>query len=552
MGKTSWWNDAGPFQPWNRCPSRPDPGMVLRFYLERRGIRSDEQVGYLMKLLKLQKSMVYHILQGEGFDLISRNRLLVRELALPPTLLGIDGKYFPIEKHPLWWRDSGFSFNADSEGYPVMSEVVACLRRQMIQMGEGGGVKSWSQQELGDATDLRKEIIYRIEHNKNPLMLEHMSRRALVASALGAFAGEQEPTIFRLFGLDPLAYRVQIPAHERVPVIDLPYQCVSDEVLQEYQQKLADAFTEYATSRAQDRATEAQEWVKQLFVMLSRAETSAKRVSLLALQSRAHRLLACVARDQCEKERILFHTAQALVLAEQTVTLLNPTDQTVHTTTNELLASALFTSAMAFYELDEYERAQKYGDRALELLPNVLSRHLKAEILAAAALIHACTATSPMDQQKVLSYLRCAMQTHMPHLYDVDAPDENFFQCSEGKLLLYKAWALSSPKMEGVAKESVQALLNRAQRLTDPLLLRQQVLIEYLQARSHFVAGSYKPATEMAHSALAKCRRLQSRLWKQRLEALYQRLLDTPVRDKPLLVSLGIQLRMWDYEVNGI
>src|SRR5262249_12707093 len=131
--------------------------------------------------------------------------------------------------------------------------------------------------------------VYRMENNGNPFILDNMGRRALVASALGALAGDQEPTIFRLFGLEPQAYRVQIPTSDMVPIIGLPYSVPSDDVLQQYQQKLAAFFTEYSTSHAQNTVPFALEWVKQLSVLQSRARTSTQRMSLLTLQSRTHR-----------------------------------------------------------------------------------------------------------------------------------------------------------------------------------------------------------------------------------------------------------------------
>src|SRR2546429_512188 len=189
MSEKDWWRDYSSFRKWHACPTRPDPGEVLHFYLVKRGIAPAEHVAYLMNLLDLQKSMVYNILKGEGFDTISRCRQLVAALKIHPPLLGIDAKFYPIELHARWWEKCGFSFNADAQGYPLMSEVILYLRQQRTQTEEGGRVKMWSQVDLGDATGLKKEIIYRMEHEKNPLAFESMSRRAIVASALGNLAG---------------------------------------------------------------------------------------------------------------------------------------------------------------------------------------------------------------------------------------------------------------------------------------------------------------------------------------------------------------------------
>jgi hypothetical protein len=72
MSEKYWWTSYGNFNPWSQCPSRPDPGEVLLFFLEKRGIGSEEQVSFLIDLLDLQKSMIYNILKGEGLDSITQ------------------------------------------------------------------------------------------------------------------------------------------------------------------------------------------------------------------------------------------------------------------------------------------------------------------------------------------------------------------------------------------------------------------------------------------------------------------------------------------------
>src|SRR5215470_9036636 len=160
MSEKDWWHSYGPFKRWSECPTRPDPGEVLLFYLEKRGIEPDEQVAFLIDLLDLQKSMVYNILKGEGLDSISRCRLLVQALKIHPPLLGIDAKHYPIERHAYWWHECGYSFDADAQGYPLIGQVIAYFRVNRLQEGEES-VKGWSQEDLGEATGLKKETIYR-------------------------------------------------------------------------------------------------------------------------------------------------------------------------------------------------------------------------------------------------------------------------------------------------------------------------------------------------------------------------------------------------------
>jgi len=128
-----------------------------------------------------------------------------------------------------------------------MSEVVTYLRTHRTHISDGGRVKTWSQEDLGEATGLKKETIYRMEHDRNPLILESMSRRAIVASALGTLAGEDEPMLYRLFGLDPQAYGVPLPAHESIPEVHFSPKKLTDKALLGYQRKLGALFAEYFT-----------------------------------------------------------------------------------------------------------------------------------------------------------------------------------------------------------------------------------------------------------------------------------------------------------------
>src|SRR5216110_408809 len=130
MREHVWWRDYGSFPRWQECPSRPDPAEVLLAYLKLRGIEPAQQVDYIMDLLHLQKSMAYAVLKGKGFDSISRCRTLVAALKMYPPLLGIDAHFYPLDLHPSWWKTSGFSFHADEQGSPVMSEVISSLRQQ--------------------------------------------------------------------------------------------------------------------------------------------------------------------------------------------------------------------------------------------------------------------------------------------------------------------------------------------------------------------------------------------------------------------------------------
>src|SRR5579859_4762630 len=502
MSEKDWWSSYGPFKRWSECPTRPDPSAVLLFYLEKRGIGPDEHVAFLIDLLNLQKSMVYNILNGEGFDSISRCRQLVDALKIHPPLLGIDAKYYPIERHPYWWHTYGFSFHADAQGHPLMSEVVAYLRTQRTQREEGGKVKVWSQEDLGDATGLKKETVYRMEHDKNPLILESMGRRAIVASALGTLAADKEPIFFRLFGLDPQAYRVPVPAHECVPEVHFLPTRLTDETLKGYHQQQAAFFTEYLTCHAQDTVSEALEWQRRLPVLMPLASTTVQRVSILALQCRYHELTVGVAREQRKTNVIRFHADKAVFLAEQAMTLPNPKlgNQALTVITNELLAAALLWRAAAYYELENYDQAQSDIDRSLSLLPALQSTQLKTHIVADAGVIHAHTATSEMDRARVLSYFSLAAQINAPSQFQPSSNvlDDNFVCCGTGMLSLRKAMALSAPNMKGVTAEKVSDILETAQRFIDPERIRRHSTAEVFLVQSYFAAGDYQQATEVA------------------------------------------------------
>jgi len=544
MSKKYWWSCYGPFEPWDKCTSRPDPVEVLLFYLDRRGIEPEQRVAYAMKLLNLRKSMVYNLFKGEGLDSISRCRQLVQALKIHPPLLGIDGKYYPIEHHAYWWQAHGISLHADAQGYPIVSEVIVCLRMQRKKT-EGGRVKVWSQSDLGEATGLTKETVYKMEHDKNPQILDSMTRRATLALALGALAIENESTLFRLFGLDPQAYGGSAPATAPIQVVHPSTYRLTDEILQKYHQQQTAAFTDYYTYHGEHVIAEALEWVKQSQAILSQANTTAQRVHILALQARYHDLTVGVAREQRKAHVITFHADRAVKLAERAHMLTTSGNPALLVTTNELLAAALLWRTQAYYELGHYDLAQADIDRALQLVSTLQSSQIRSLLLVDAGLIHAHTATSATDRQTALSYFDLAA-----HIIDVRCPeesgaDENFMRCDKGMLYLRKAMALSAPQMKGATSETVDEILQQARQHANPKLSRRQTIIEVFQAQDYINAGEYEQATQVALIALEKSKQIRSRLNRDRIEELYQQLLNTSFRDQPLLARLGMQLRTW-------
>ncbi len=546
---SDWWSSYGPFKKWKECPTRPDPVEVLLFYLGKRGVEPDEQAFYLMDLLDLQRSSISGLLQGRtGWDSISRCRQLVTALKIHPPLLGIDAKYYPIERHPCWWETYGFPFNADPQGHPIMGEVIAYLRLQRTQ-GEGGRAKAWSKEDLGSATGLNGETIRRMEREKNHLVSQSMSRRNMMALALRTLDGENEPTIFRLFGLDPQAYGVPVPAHDIITEVHFSPRKLTDETLKGYHRHQATLWVSYYTCHGEDAAREALEWLRRFPALMSSANTTAQRVSLLALECRYHGLIAGVAREQRKTNSITFHADKAIELAEQAMTLPMLGDHAQLLITNELLATALLWRADASYEFEQYEQAQADIDRALNLLPALQSTHLKIHIVADAALIHAYTATSPTDQTLVCSYFNLATQMDASNRssFLVIRDDDNFIRCDTGMLYLRKAMALCAPNMKGATSEKVTDILENAQKYIDPEMMRRHTLIAVFQAQAHAALGDYQQATEVAILALEKSRQIRSRLNRDRIEGLYQQLLNTSYRDKPRLAYLGMKLRTWNH-----
>ena len=109
--------------------------------------------------------------------------------------------------------------------------------------------------------------------------------------------------------------------------------------------------------------------------------------------------------------------------------------------------------------------------------------------------------------------------------------------------------ALSAPSMKGATEDRVLDLLEKAQRCTDPAMIRQHTVILVFRALAYFDERDYRQATEVAICALEQSRLVRSRLNRERIEALYQRLLGTMFRDKPALAYLGMKLRLWDHEI---
>ena len=100
--------------------------------------------------------------------------------------------------------------------------------------------------------------------------------------------------------------------------------------------------------------------------------------------------------------------------------------------------------------------------------------------------------------------------------------------------------------MKGATADKVSDLLETAQRLTEAHLVRQLTLIEVYLALDSLAEGCFQQATEVALSALEKSWQIRSRLMRDRIFGVYQQLLSTSFRDKPMVSYLGMKLRTWE------
>jgi hypothetical protein len=212
------------------------------------------------------------------------------------------------------------------------------------------------------------------------------------------------------------------------------------------------------------------------------------------------------------------------------------------------VAAALLWRADTYYEFDDYSLAQKDIDRALDLLPALQSPHLKLHILALAGLVHAHSASSEMDRTRVLSYFQRAAQMAL-HLGQqaTHLLDDHFIGGNTGLFYLRKAMAWSAPPMRGTTREQVRDLLETARKFTPPELLRQHTLIQVFQALDYVTIGDYPQAIAVALDALEKSRQIRSHPSKDRIEELYEQLLETDYRATPSVSYLGVKLRTWNY-----
>jgi len=392
-----------------------------------------------------------------------------------------------------------------------------------------------------------------MEHERNPLSLENMSRRAQMATVFGTLAGKQEPTIFHLFGLDPQAYDADVTARDVVPEVHSVPACVTDELLEKYQQTLLGLFKEYYAGQAHPVFSAALEWLRRLEALQPKAVTTAQRVKLMTLRCRYHQLIAALARELHKGGYVTFHTELAVALAEEVQTLPNAElgEEGWLTLSNELVAAALLWRADASYEIDDYVQAQDDIDCALDLLPEIASKNLKGHIAAVAGLIHAQTATSAVERALVLSYFKLAEQMHCRGEQIPDALDEHGLVVDIGLLYLRKAMALLAPPMRGTTAEKVLDLLEAAQRSMSSLCIRQQVTLAVFEAWAHFYEGDYQQALEAALEALERSRQVQSSPNKDRIAELYEHLLETDERAHPHFAYLGWKLRTWDAGMDG-
>ena len=100
-------------------------------------------------------------------------------------------------------------------------------------------------------------------------------------------------------------------------------------------------------------------------------------------------------------------------------------------------------------------------------------------------------------------------------------------------------------QMKSATSETASDAIEKAQRLTDPELVRRQTIIDVFQAQAHIDDSEYEQATKIALIALEKSGQIRSRLNKDRIAGLYSQLLNTSFKDEPLLARLGVQLHTW-------
>src|SRR5437764_5625918 len=122
-------------------------------------------------------------------------------------------------------------------------------------------------------------------------------------------------------------------------MLPLSIKRLTDKTLQEYHQEQADFFTEYSTSHAQDTVGKVLEWTQRCRTLLSKAVTKTQQISILALHSRYHQLLLLIAKEQQDRERMLFHAKEAIELAEYATTLPEADEEAELRTSHELLAA---------------------------------------------------------------------------------------------------------------------------------------------------------------------------------------------------------------------
>jgi transcriptional regulator with XRE-family HTH domain len=530
-----WWERFGPFHPANAQALYPDPLEVLEHYLKLH-IPSKEWIAFLREQLQISQSVAYFVLNGRAFDSFERCLQLVEALNIPPQLLGLDAKHHPLKDHPLWWKKRGWTFDADERGRPRIDQVIRSLRK----------LKKWSQGDLAQATGLTKVTVIKMEKMENLRSLDSLTRRRLLALALG---GASSPLIMELFGLD--GEHLQPMPQTSLPAITLPSSStpISPDILRGYHEHQAELFNSYFTSHGLDALDQATHWLS--FTkrdIMPQAENSLLVPSVLALQSRYHHLLLNIFREQCVSPQILTHASKAISLARDAVKYSQNAVKHSQSaedllTSHEAFASALLCRAEAFFEQSKLVEAKADIDKALALLPKIASNHLKAHILMSAGLIYSFS--SQGDQKLIMQAFNFFAQSEKS-LPGKTEPDPNFINADAGMLALRQGMAQCA-RFSTIPGNAVDSL-NAAEQNIPENLLRRHFVAQVFLAQALINKGEYEEAIKVANSALDGAKTIKSVLNRNRIAALYQQIaVNYDKKDSdPSFIRLQVGLQMWN------
>src|SRR6266516_5050214 len=488
-----WWIQEGyyPFQAGE--DGYPYSGQVVQCYREKKIVDNVPitQKG-LAKILNISERSVSALEnKNVGLDSFRRRVQLVIALDIPPILLRLD------------------SASVLGEGKQQHLGHIVKQYRKKRKKDDG---RSWTQADLAEVLGLSKKSVQALE--SFDVGLDSTSRRELLIRVLDI------PPV--LLGLDAGYFferkRILVFAEPRIP----KQVTIDQEKITKYALLVPTYWNMHYISNSLISGSIAQirKIIQKLRGMLPYVNSDQQQ-QIRDLLCHYHQLATDLARDQRYLEMSLEHAHLAIRLAERSEN-------------NELMAAALYRRGLAYFDSGNLSEAAQDLTNALPYARHARFQ-LKGMVYMEAGRFQSHVAHSDMEKTTAQKLLDPTERIVRKKKLEDDA---GYVKLNEGRYHIGRAATLIT------LHHSTQALevLDDADRLTTPDMVRRHAYIDILRARAYFTQGDFAHATQLALDASSPCFNINSVSNIADITRLHSSLKQTSFGNSPEVARLGILL----------